>query len=173
VLATNKDLEQAVKDGEFREDLFYRINVVCVEMPPLRARRLDIQPLAEHFLQRFATEHGRKANNFSDAAAATLIHAQWPGNVRQLENVIERAVMLARGTELRPENLFMPGSALESSAGKISATGQGLGDGISISELEKLHILAVLKDCGGNQKKPAARGHISHGNIRGDRGDRS
>jgi len=97
VLATNKNLEQAVQDGEFREDLFYRINVVSIEMPPLRARQLDIQPLAEHFLRRFATEHGRAANSFSDAAIAILVQAQWPGNVRQLENVIERAVVLAQG----------------------------------------------------------------------------
>ncbi|MCL4169118.1 UNVERIFIED_CONTAM: hypothetical protein GTU68_044044, partial [Idotea baltica] len=94
VLATNKDLEQAVADGEFREDLFYRINVVSVEMPPLRQRPLDIQPLAEHFLHRFAEEHGRNAQAFTDSAVAALIQAPWPGNVRQLENVVERAVVL-------------------------------------------------------------------------------
>jgi DNA-binding NtrC family response regulator len=97
VLATNKDLEQAVTDGEFREDLFYRINVVSVEMPPLRERRADVQALAEHFLRRFAAEHGRDAARFSDSAVAALSRAAWPGNVRQLENVVERAVVLSQG----------------------------------------------------------------------------
>src|SRR5690606_19069576 len=79
VLATNKDLELAVQEGEFREDLFYRINVVSIEMPPLRARRLDIEPLAEHFLHRFAKEHSRPALRFTDAAVSSLVQAPWPG----------------------------------------------------------------------------------------------
>jgi DNA-binding NtrC family response regulator len=115
VLATNKDLEQAVSDGEFREDLYYRINVVSIEMPPLRARQLDIQPLAEHFLQRFTREHGRTALRFTDAAVAALVQAKWPGNVRQLENVIERAVVLSQGTAIDrsdlPASLAVPASA--------------------------------------------------------------
>ena len=97
VLATNRDLEQAVADGEFREDLFYRIHVVSIEMPPLRERRADVQALAEHFLHRFVDEHGRRARGFTDEAIATLVAAPWPGNVRQLENVVERAVVLSSG----------------------------------------------------------------------------
>ena len=97
VLATNRDLEQAVADGDFREDLFYRIHVVSIEMPPLRERRADVQALAEHFLHRFVREHGRRARRFTDDALAALAAAPWPGNVRQLENVIERAVVLSSG----------------------------------------------------------------------------
>ncbi|MFY9345332.1 MAG: sigma-54 dependent transcriptional regulator, partial [Planctomycetota bacterium] len=96
VLATNKDLEQAVARGEFREDLYYRIQVVSIEMPPLRARPDDIGALAEHFLRRFASEHQRPAVRFSAGALERLQQAPWPGNVRQLENVIERAVVLSR-----------------------------------------------------------------------------
>ncbi len=96
VLATNKDLDKAVAAGEFREDLYYRIQVVGIEMPPLRARPGDIAPLAEHFLQRFAALHGRARLRFSPAALAALAAATWPGNVRQLENVVERAVVLGQ-----------------------------------------------------------------------------
>jgi len=105
VLATNKDLEQSVQDGDFREDLYYRINVVSLEMPPLRERRADIQALAEHFLQRFRDEHGRAATNFTQAAITSLLHAPWPGNVRQLENVIERAVVLTQSDTIDQDDL--------------------------------------------------------------------
>ena len=100
VLATNLDLEQAVADGRFREDLYYRINVVAIEMPPLRQRRADIPALAQHFLRRFAQEHGRPAQRFTAAALGMLQAAPWPGNVRQLENVIERAVIFGHGPTL-------------------------------------------------------------------------
>jgi DNA-binding NtrC family response regulator len=92
----------------------------------------------------------------SKKAMLVLKSYEWPGNVRELENVIERAVMLARGTELRPENLFLPGAAHNSGVGRVAPPGQGVGDSISVAELEKLHILGVLKECGGNQKNAAA-----------------
>ncbi|MFM1871806.1 MAG: hypothetical protein RL398_1228 [Planctomycetota bacterium] len=97
VLATNKDLEAAVKSGEFREDLYYRIQVVAIEMPPLRERRSDIAALAQHFLRRFGREHGRPDVQFDERALRALVQAPWPGNVRQLENLIERAVVLGNG----------------------------------------------------------------------------
>lgn len=173
VLATNKDLEQAVKDGEFREDLFYRINVVSVEMPPLRARRLDIQPLAEHFLQRFATEHGRSARSFSDGALATLLQAPWPGNVRQLENVIERAVVLAHGDAIDrgdlPATLIPADTQAAELIGMPSAITGGLGDGTTATavgpplplkeallEPEKRIIEQALTFCDGNRERAAA-----------------
>ena len=105
VLATNKDLEQAVARGEFREDLYDRIHVVSIEMPPLRERRADVQALAEHFLRRFAAEHDRRQLRFSDAAVAALVNAPWPGNVRQLENVVERAVVLSQGERIERADL--------------------------------------------------------------------
>ena len=96
VLATNMDLEEAVRDGRFREDLYYRINVVAIEMPPLRQRPADIVPLARHFLGRFAAEHGKPIEDLTEEALQMLIQARWPGNVRQLENVIERAVVFGQ-----------------------------------------------------------------------------
>ncbi|MEZ5964984.1 MAG: sigma-54 dependent transcriptional regulator [Planctomycetota bacterium] len=94
VLATNVDLEAAVRERTFREDLYYRINVVTLEMPPLRQRKADVPFLAEHFLQRFRRETGKQVTGVDRDAMDVLVHYHWPGNVRQLENVIERAVVL-------------------------------------------------------------------------------
>src|SRR5688572_15937299 len=105
VLATNKDLERAVAEGQFREDLYYRIHVVTIEMPPLRQRKGDILTLAQHFLQRFSAEHDRKLQ-FTERALSTLVAAPWPGNVRHLENVIERAVVLSQGSHI--DSLDLP-----------------------------------------------------------------
>jgi DNA-binding NtrC family response regulator len=97
ILATNRDLGAAVRQGEFREDLYYRINVVSVEMPPLRERRADIPYLAEYFLRRFTADFGAKVTGFAPEAMQALLAATLPGNVRQLENLVERAVVLAEG----------------------------------------------------------------------------
>ncbi len=104
VAATNKDLEQAVKDGSFRDDLYYRLNVVNVHMPPLRDRREDIEELARHFLERYAAETGKKITDISPRALSCLLAYEWPGNVRELQNVIERAVVLAKGESLTPHD---------------------------------------------------------------------
>ncbi|GAB4166840.1 MAG: acetoacetate metabolism transcriptional regulator AtoC [Geothermobacteraceae bacterium] len=104
VAATNKNLEEEVKAGRFREDLFYRLNVVQVELPPLRDRREDIEPLATHFLDKYTRETGKKIEQISPKALACLVAHDWPGNVRELENVIERAVVLARGEVLTPRD---------------------------------------------------------------------
>ena len=105
ILAANLDLEKAVRDGNFREDLYYRINVVTIGMPPLRERRADIPSLAAHFLRRFAGEIGKPVTAFHADVMATFRRATWPGNVRQLENVVERAVVLTEATEIRMEDL--------------------------------------------------------------------
>ncbi len=105
ILAANVDLEEAVRQGTFREDLYYRINVVTVEMPPLRDRTADIPYLAEHFLRRFAVELGKPMHGFSPEVSRTLVRASWPGNVRQLENVVERAVVLTESDEIQMEDL--------------------------------------------------------------------
>ena len=105
ILATNQDLTAEVSEGRFREDLYYRINVVAVEMPPLRERPADISLLAENFLRRFTRETGKNLRGFDKLAMDQLIHAQWPGNVRQLENVIERAVVLTENQIITPEDL--------------------------------------------------------------------
>lgn len=159
VLATNKDLEQAVADGEFREDLFYRINVVCVEMPPLRQRPLDIQPLAEHFLHRFSDEHGRNAEAFTDSAVAALIQAPWPGNVRQLENVVERAVVLCQGSVIDRSDL--PATmAVPNGAGGIPVRAPDVGPPLPLKEAllepERRIIEQALTFCDGNRERAAA-----------------
>ncbi len=97
VLATNKDLTQEVREGRFREDLYYRINVVTIDLPPLRDRIGDIPLLVRHFIQMYAARHGRSKQGISDQALACLERHAWPGNVRELENVIERAVLLGKG----------------------------------------------------------------------------
>jgi DNA-binding NtrC family response regulator len=97
IAATNIDLRQAVRDGRFREDLFYRLNVITVDLPPLRARREDIPLLANHFLEFYANENGMAARKLSSDALRALVDYEWPGNVRELENSIERGVVLSNG----------------------------------------------------------------------------
>jgi DNA-binding NtrC family response regulator len=159
VLATNKDLEKAVANGEFREDLFYRINVVSVEMPPLRQRPLDIQPLAQHFLHRFNEEHGRNVEAFTDAALAALIQAPWPGNVRQLENAIERAVVLSHGNAIDrtdlPNTMVQSHDAVDMPAGALDA-GPPLPLKEALMVPEKRIIEQALTFCDGNRERAAA-----------------
>jgi two-component system response regulator AtoC len=166
VLATNKDLEKAVAAGEFREDLYYRINVVSVEMPPLRARKSDIGALAEHFLRRFAREHGRPALHFSERALQALASAPWPGNVRQLENVVERAVVLSTADTIDTADLPSLGSGRTDAAGTggaATATSPGLvlptGPVRPLKEAlegpEKALIEQALAHCGGNREQAA------------------
>jgi DNA-binding NtrC family response regulator len=158
VLATNKNLEAAVAAGEFREDLYYRINVITVEMPPLRERRSDIANLAQHFLHRFATEHGRPALAFSERALAILVGAPWPGNVRQLENLIERAVVLSHGPNidlpdlpagLQPTAATGPGADLDLVQGPVGRLKEAL------AGPEKRIIERALEQCAGNREKAA------------------
>jgi two-component system response regulator HydG len=113
VTATNQDLAQLVRDKRFREDLFYRLNVITVTTPPLRERREDIRVLAQHFLRVYAAKNNRTLEGLSDEALGCLEAYRWPGNVRELENVVERAVVLARGTVIEVDNL--PGNVTERS----------------------------------------------------------
>lgn len=136
VAATNRDLEEAVADGEFREDLYYRLNVVEIELPPLSERRTDILPLAERFLRFYREQHGADAERFSDEAEQALRSYAWPGNVRELENAVERAVILASGDEVRPGHLPFEGERVD----EVPRVG---GD-VSLAELEKEHIRRVL-----------------------------
>ncbi len=105
VLATNEDLADRVARGEFRQDLYYRINVINIEMPPLRGRPSDIPLLAQRFLQEAVEESGRKTTGFSAEAISAMQHYHWPGNVRELQNVVERAVLLGKGPEITPADL--------------------------------------------------------------------
>ena len=105
ITATNKDLEQAIADGQFREDLYYRLNVFTIFVPPLRERKSDLLLLADHFLQKYAKEHGRDIRRISTPAIDMLTSYHWPGNVRELENVIERAVLICDGAVIHGHHL--------------------------------------------------------------------
>jgi DNA-binding NtrC family response regulator len=156
VLATNKDLEKAVQAGEFREDLYYRIHVVAIEMPPLRARASDIAPLAEHFLRRFARDHGRPALRFTAAALTALGDAPWPGNVRQLENVVERAVVLGNRDAIDVDDLPPLARATAPARERVAIDDGPL---LPLKEAllapEKRIIERALAHCDGNRERAA------------------
>lgn len=144
VCATNENLERAIQEGRFREDFYYRINVFTLELPPLRTRRTDIPALAQHFLQRFARQMDKRITGISPEAMEILTAHDWPGNVRELSNAIERAMVVGRPPEIRPEDL-----PLRRAAG-VETTG-----GESLADIEKRHIAAVLERTGGNVTRAA------------------
>jgi DNA-binding NtrC family response regulator len=152
VAATNRDLLQCVKDGKFREDLYYRLNVVSVDIPPLRARPGDVPLLAMHFLRKYAQENGVDIAGFTDEALAGLVRHRWPGNVRELENAVERAVVVCRGDRIRPEDLIPTISA--AGAGKESDQFPGI-PGATMAEIERHAILKTLEQVGGSTSKAA------------------
>jgi two-component system response regulator HydG len=154
VAATNRDLAADVAAGRFREDLYYRLNVIHAEMPPLRVRGGDVLALAQHFLERFALENHKTISGFSDRAKTKLRGYRWPGNVRELENAIERAVVLAED-ELIGEDLFA-----HSSAGGSGIDGVSL-PGATMAEIEKLAILKTLEAVEGSTVRAAEMLDIS------------
>ena len=149
--ATNCDLAAQVRAGRFREDLYYRLNVFPLEIPPLRARRQDIVPLAQHCLHKYADTVGRRGMSFSPAALAALSAYDWPGNVRELGNVVQRAMILAPGAVIEPEHLMLPRAA---TGGAPSPLPQ-LVEGRSIKDMEREAILAALAQSRGSRKKAA------------------
>jgi two-component system response regulator HydG len=153
VAATNRDLETMIKEGDFREDLYYRINVITLSLPPLRDRRGDIPLLAEHFLSRFNTKNKKSFRGFSPEAMERLTQHVWPGNVRELENVIERAVVLGRGDLILPEHFPAVIAAREAPDEDIVA--RVLETGISIDDLERELIKKALAQTSGNVSKAA------------------
>jgi Nif-specific regulatory protein len=156
VAATNRNLEEAVAANEFRRDLYYRLKVVEIVVPPLRRRREDIEPLARHFLARFATETGRVVHDFSPAALETLLAYQWPGNIRELRNCIERAVVLSNHDTIDTHDLALSQLSPAGDTGRVSAVRNGAFVPQTIEELERRHIMATLSAVGGNKTKAAA-----------------
>ncbi|MBP6831273.1 MAG: sigma-54-dependent Fis family transcriptional regulator [Deltaproteobacteria bacterium] len=153
VAATNVDLEDRVRRGQFREDLFYRLNVIRVDLPPLRDRRTDVPLLAGFFLRRYAQENGKRILGFSEEAMQRLMAWSWPGNVRELEHAVERAVVLCRGERIEVEQL--PGPMIVGSARSKEAEGRPVIPGSSIAELERYAILETLRAVGGSTSKAA------------------
>ena len=144
VLATNRDLEQAVADGDFREDLFYRINVINVTMPALRDRREDIPLLVEHFLTKYGEENGSKRKEISPKALAYMVNYAWPGNVRELENEVQRAMALGDDV-IQPEDLSESFFPKQSSADEpVNPGGQPLKE-IVKKETEKVERRVILE----------------------------
>jgi two-component system response regulator HydG len=152
IAASNKDLEREVKEGRFREDLFYRLNVVPVSLPPLRERKDDIPALAAHFFAIYRDKNRKELKDISGKAMDLLTRYDWPGNIRELENGIERAVILARGEIIAPADLPPIIQALSKDR---EIQGLNLPSGISIQEVEKALILKTLEDTGGNRSRAA------------------
>jgi DNA-binding NtrC family response regulator len=148
VAATNRDLAALVREGRFREDLYYRLHVVHIEMPPLRLRGRDTLLLAEHFLRRFAAENHKEIRGFTPQARAKLAAHLWPGNVRELENAIERAVVLCDGEDIEEEHLPFEGAQDADAAGVRIP-------GATIAEIERHAILSTLDAVGGSTTRAA------------------
>jgi DNA-binding NtrC family response regulator len=164
IAATNVDLRQAVEEGIFREDLYYRLNVIQINLPPLRERREDILPLAQHFIGKYAAENGKHISDQLSPEMLSLLEAyQWPGNVRELENVMERAVIVCRGSTVEREDLreevLNPQRAAAQASGKSIATQIDLSHGISFyDEVNRFQIELIrraLEITGGHQSRAA------------------
>jgi two-component system response regulator HydG len=147
--ATNLDLENAIEEGAFREDLFYRINVIQLNLPPLRARGTDILQLAQLFLQRFSERAGKPIKGIAENAAAKLMAFSWPGNVRELRNVMERAVALARNDTITIDDL--PEKILEYRDDRLTLGGTDPEELVTLEDVERRYILHVLKTVGNNK----------------------
>jgi DNA-binding NtrC family response regulator len=159
IAATNVDLRKEVREGRFREDLFYRLNVISVDLPPLRARREDIPLLAQHFLDFYANENGLAPRKLSADALRTLVDYEWPGNVRELENSIERSVVLSSGPVIGSD--LLPGHI----------TGRSFQDTLMehnpdatlfniLEDIERRIIVEKLERCNWNQTEAAEQFHI-------------
>ena len=159
IAATNVDLRQMVREGRFREDLFYRLNVITIELPPLRQRKEDIPLLAEHFMKKYAEENERPVRRISAEALRPLMAYSWPGNVRELENVIERAVVLSSGSEINidllPESMLGRGSALLMHDPPMDASLFQI-----VEDVERRIITDMLERCNWNQTEAAERFHV-------------
>jgi len=153
IAATNRDIEASLRAGEFREDLYYRLNVIQVQIPPLRGRTEDILPLAEHFLARSSARAGKVLQGFNEAANKILLGHHWPGNVRELENVVERAVALCDRAIVGPEDLP---PALRERKG-LDRLGSAVAQGLTLEQLEREYIERVMQAEGGNKTRAAQR----------------
>jgi DNA-binding NtrC family response regulator len=149
IAATNRDLKKAVDEGKFRDDLYYRLNVISIELPPLREHKEDIPILVQHFIEKFNIEMGGKVERISEEALEILMKYDWPGNVRELENVIERTMVIIKGNLIKVEDLHLSPQVLKEKGAMLSA------DDKTIKSLEKKHIAQVLGENKWNIQKSA------------------
>ncbi|MEO8634106.1 MAG: sigma-54 dependent transcriptional regulator [Gemmatimonadales bacterium] len=161
IAATHRDLSQMVREGRFREDLYYRLNVVTITLPPLRERRQDIPLLIDHFLTTLATRHGRDPVAIAPEAQARLLAYDWPGNVRELENALERAIVLAELDVIGPEHLSdavrpTPGNVEEPAKREVGTNPVPPEEPlVTLEELERRHVFRALASTGGNREATA------------------
>jgi len=156
VTATNRDLDQRVKAGAFRQDLFYRIKVVTLTLPPLRDRgAADIDMLARHFLQMYVRKHGKSITAIDPIASAMLRSYSWPGNIRELEHCIESAVVFANGPAVLPVHLSIPQDPGAVAEWEEALSHDTMPAGMSLADVEKKYIARTLADCGGNRTRAA------------------
>jgi DNA-binding NtrC family response regulator len=167
ISATNQDLEQKIKDGTFREDLYYRLNVVAINVPPLRERKEDISPLVDHFLQKYGDSTGKTVEGLTREAKDILLRYDWPGNVRELENAIERALVMTRTTLIQPEDL--PEKLLVDQSGvpiQVQSSVDSSTSELSLRDMEKRHIERVLERTDWNYGKTAELLKIHRNTLR-------
>jgi two-component system response regulator HydG len=145
IAATNRDLEKSIDEGHFRPDLFYRLNVFRIELPPLRERKDDIPLLVNHFVTRFSEQMNKRITRVAPSSMYLLQQHPWPGNVRELENAVERAMVVAQEPELRDQDFIL----------KARNGGNPGPEAKTLEDAEKAHILRVLEECGGNQTRAA------------------
>jgi Nif-specific regulatory protein len=159
IAATNRDLEQAVRDKQFRADLYFRLRVIEIDVPPLRERLGDVPLLAEHFLETFRQHADRRIDGFAPQTLELLSRYTWPGNIRELRNVIERAVVLGLGATIAPDDVslapLVPIVAMANQTAGAEASPQPAYRAITLEQLEKEHILATLDALGGNKSRAA------------------
>jgi len=154
ISATNQDLKKKIQEGTFREDLFYRINVITMHLPALRERKEDIKPLVEHFIEKLSQRSTRKIRGVSKAALDKLVRYDWPGNIRELENIIERAMVLCRGEIIDVKDVPLEAQPAARSSGE------------RLQDVEKQHITTVLGKAGWNLSKAAERLGIHRNTLR-------
>jgi len=147
IASTNRQVEQALKEGKLREDLYYRISAISIALPPLRERREDILPLANAFLKRYAAQAGRNITGFSPAAGEMLRNFDWPGNVRQLQNEVQRTVLMSEGTTVDAQDLSLP---------TMTSTNE-VEDLTLMEAMERNTIVQILRETGGNKLETAKR----------------
>jgi two-component system response regulator PilR (NtrC family) len=169
IAATNRDLHRMVEEKTFREDLFYRISVIPIEVPPLRDRKEDIPLLANHFLKHFAPSVGRDISRINRESLQKMCEYEWPGNVRQLENAMERSVALETTDELHvevPERAKAMAAAAAAGGASREVTAEGVDFELYIADIEKQLITSALKHAGGVQTKAADLLNVSYRSFR-------
>ncbi len=164
IAATNRNLREAVKEGVFRQDLYFRINVIHIQIPPLRERRADILPLARHFIEHYNHKFKRQILGISAEAEHVMTRHDWPGNVREVRNAVERAMILEDSSYITPSSL--PLSLSEQAEAPVAQTDVFPEGGLSLQETEKQLLARALEKTGGNQTQAARLLRITRDTLR-------